>query len=151
MNYDYLLADLKRPYPSHPIWIEHLAKRVMFCLFLGLQTPLTPPPPTLRREWSKFAHERLQPSKKNFWFRLCYCSTAFFHNILQGISIIYTNNKLHNYSKCKSFRQVLLQRAGEILTDFSSAFHARELQFIFLIDRFFSLLFFKFFLQQQNK
>ena len=44
MNYDYLLADLKRPYPSHPIWIEHLAKRVMFCLFLGLQTPLTPPP-----------------------------------------------------------------------------------------------------------
>ena len=37
----------------------------------------------------------------------------FFRNILQGISIIYSNNKLHNYSKCKNFRQVLLQRARE--------------------------------------
>ena len=123
----------------------------MFCLFFRFANAPNPPPPTLRREWWKFAHERLQPSKK-IWFRLCYCSTAFFHNILQGISIFYTINKLHNYSKCKNFRQVLLQRAGEILTDFSFAFQARELQFIYLIDRFFSLLFFfKFFLQQQNK
>ena len=63
----------------HPIWIEHLAKRVMFCLFFFrfANAPKPPPPLPLRREWWKFAHERLQPLK-NFWFRLCYCSTAFF-------------------------------------------------------------------------
>ena len=110
-----------------------------------------PPPFPLRRECWKFAHERLQPLKV-FGSAYAIAQLHFFHNILKGISIIYTDNKLHNYSKCKNFRQVLLQRAGEILTDFPFAFQARELKFIFLIDRFFFLCYLlKFFLQKQNK
>ena len=109
MIYDYLLADLKRPYPSH--LNRTFGQKGNVLPFLGLQTPLTPPPP-LRREWMKFAHERLQPSKKKFGSANAIVQQHLFHNILQGISIIYTNNKLHNYSKCKNFRQVLLQRAG---------------------------------------
>ena len=141
--YDYLLADLKRPYP-YPIWIEHLAKRVMFCLFLGLQTPLTPtpPPPSLTEGMVEVCSRKAAAFKKKSGSAYAIVQQHFFHNILQGISIIYTNNKLHNYSKCKNCRQVLLQRAGEILTDFSFAFQARAFQFIFFRDRFFLCYFF---------
>ena len=59
MIYDYLLADLKRPYPSH--LDRTFGQKGNVLPFLGLQTPLPPPPPPpLRREWWKFAHERLQ-------------------------------------------------------------------------------------------
>ena len=136
MIYDYLLEDSKQP-PSHPIWIEHLTKKVISAIFRFA----TSPPPYGGNGGSLLT--RGCNLQKYFWFRLWYCSTTFFHNILQGISIIYTNNKLHIYSKCKNFRQALLQRAG-VTDGLFLCFQARALQYIFLIDRFISLLFYPF-------
>ena len=42
MIYDYLLSDLMKP-PPHPIWIEHLTKKIKFPHF-GVCKP--PPPLT---------------------------------------------------------------------------------------------------------
>ena len=148
MIYDYFIGRFKATLLNH-IWIEHLAKRVMFCLFfLGLQTPLTPL--SLTEGMVEFCSREVAAFKIISGSAYDIVQQHFFHNILQGKSIIYTNNKLHNYSKCKNCRQVLLQRAGEILTDFSFAFQARARQFIFLSDRFLCY-FFKFFLLHQNK
>ena len=81
----------------HPIWIEHLAKRVMFFFFLGLQTPLTPPPPpSLTEGMMEVSSREAAAFKKNSGSAYAIVQQHFFHNILQGISVIYTNNKLHN-------------------------------------------------------
>ena len=122
----------------HPIWIEHLAKRVMFCLFFRFTNAHTPPPPLPYGGNGGSLLTRGCGLLKNSGSAYAIVQQHFFHNILQGISIIYTNNKLNN-SKCQNCRHVLLQRAGEILT---FAFQARALQFIFLSDRFFLCYFF---------
>ena len=59
---------------------------------------------------------------------------------------------MHNYNKCKNFRQILLQRARDTdgLLD-SFAFQARALQFIFFKWYILFLYYFLSFLQQQNE
>ena len=133
MIYYYLLADLIHPPPPHPIWIEHLTKKVMFTHFYVCKRP---PPPHLTVGMVEVCL-REAAAFKNISYK-----QHVFHNILQGISIVYTFIKLHNYSKCKNFRH-LLQRAQD--TDgLSFAFHGRALQFIFISDR--DFFFFDFFI-----
>ena len=74
------------------------------------------PPPPLRKEWWKFAHERLQPSRI-FLIPPMILFNDVFQNKLQGISIIYTNNELHNYGKCKTLDKFYCKER-ETLTDF---------------------------------
>ena len=79
MNYDYLLADLKKP-PTHLIWIEHLTKKVMFCHFRFANAP--PPFPYRGNGGSLLARGC---SLQNI------SGSAFdcFHNMLHGRSIVY--------------------------------------------------------------
>ena len=142
----YLLADLKQP-PSHPIWIEHLTKKAISDIFRFANAP--PHPTLLRREWWKFAQERLQPSKiflvlSNYivqqHFFTTYCKE--YQLFIQTTNcIIMANLKTVDRFYCKK---------RETLTDFKFflCFYIIRLgsSNSFLSDRFFSLLFFLSFL-----
>ena len=98
---------------SHPIWIEHLAKRVIFCLFLRFATP---PPFTegmvevCSREAAAFKNCLLPPMLLfNSIFFTTYCKEyqLFTHNTQPTNCIIIANVKTLDRFYCKERERYL--------------------------------------------
>ena len=109
MIYDYLLANLKPPTPSH--LVRTFGQKGNVLPFLRFANAPKHPPP-LTEGMVEVCSREAAAFKKKFDSAYAIVQQHCFHNILQGISIIYTNNKLHNYSKCKNFRPGSTAKSG---------------------------------------
>ena len=143
MIYDYLLADLKRPYPSH---LDRTFGQTgnFLPFFLGLQTPLPPPPPLplpYGGNGGSLLTRGCSPKKK-FGSAYAIVQQHFFTTFCKEYQLFTQTTNCIIIANVKTLDRFYCKERERYLRTFPLLFRLGNSNSFFLIDIFFSLLFF---------